>query len=167
MDVIVYLLVSLLLMAAIVKMSFWRWWMRVAYALVLAVFVVWSERYAILQSKTMLLDLLQDKAFLQDLAVLITIEAVFFMRRAYPPLLLFPAMFYVLTQMIFAFPGVPFMRTTVGLALALLIGMPLLAVAVRRGLSDATFRREIMLVLTIIVCLVTLFTTQNGVLTWY
>ncbi len=153
-------------MAAIVKMSFWHVWARVAYALALALFVLWSERYAINQSKTILIDLLQDKAFLQDLAVLITIEAVFFMHRLYPPLLLFPAMFYVLTQLIYAFPGVSFTRTAISMAITLLILLPLLSTLVGRTLSDIPFRREIMLMLTVVVCVVVLLTTQNGIIVW-
>ncbi len=166
MEVIVYLLVSLLLLAAIVKMSLWPLWMRVVYALAIALFIIWSKTYAIEQSKTMLLDLLQDKAFLQDLAVLITIEAVFFMHRLYPPLLLFAAMFYVLTQLIYTFPGASFTRTATILAGTILVVLPLLSTLIARTFPDITFRRELMLTLTIVVCLVVLLTTQNGIILW-
>ena len=82
--------------------------------------------------------------------------------RLYPSLLVFPVVFYLLTQTIFANTGVAFETTALGFSLATVILLPLLAEAARWLLPDETSRLELHLLLTIFVCILGLVATEHG-----
>lgn len=172
------------------KLSLWCWWQRFAFSAALAAFIWWSQRYAVLQSKTQLADLLQNAEALQNMAVIVTIESAvnfgfcfswfgegagkkrgvansshFVLHsslRFYPSLLVFPVMFYVLTQTMFMAVGVDFAVTSATIAGLTLILLPLLAEAMKWAVGDADGRVEVHVLLSCLVCVLGLATTVTS-----
>jgi len=177
------------------KLSLWNWWQRFAFSAVLAAFIWWSERYAVLQSKTQLADLLQNAEALQNMAVIVTIEsAVNFgfcfwyfseqrvvssekyplrshyslhtthssLIKYYPSLLIFPVMFYVLTQTMFMAVGVDFSVSSIAVAALTFVLLPLLAEGMKWFIADADGRVEIHVLLSCLVCVLGLATTVTS-----
>lgn len=175
----------LILLGCVFKLSPWKFWQRLIYSLALGAFTWRSVRYAVLQSKTQPADYLQNTSALQTMAILVTIESavglafsLFWLNGScrqparwfhpsrlpwrYPSLLMFPVVFYLLTQTIFAAVGVGF-QTTAGLfAASVAVLLPLLSEGVKRLLPDETSRVEVHLLLLVFVCILGLLSTQNG-----
>lgn len=196
MEIIITVLMLFVALNCATRLSLWLWWQRFAFSAVLAAFVVWSQRYAVLQSKTQLADLLQNTIALQNMSVIVTIEsAVNFgfcscwfsdaynkaatpansrsngllsnrwwqtILKWYPSLLVFPVMFYVLTQTMFLATGVDFNVTTMGVAALTLVMLPLLAEGVKRFIADADGRVELHVLLSCFVCVLGLISTVTG-----
>lgn len=184
MEIILYVLMLLILLNCSFKISLWKWWQRGVFSLILAGFAFWSMKYAMLQSKTQLEDYLQNTAALQNMAIIVTIESVFCfgfaflyfqgayqrpekkwwmkMLYLYPSLLLFPVAFYALTQTLFTFVGMDFTTTAVVFSLGVLVLIPLLAEGAKLLLEDEESRVEIHLLLTCLICILGLLSTENG-----
>ncbi|MDR3267985.1 MAG: hypothetical protein LBT83_02820 [Tannerella sp.] len=184
MEYIIQILVAFIVINSILKISFWKLWQAALFGVLCAVFVVATCRFAILQSKTQLADFLRDVRVMQDAAVLLTIESIlciafcFAMLRdgfdrgkrrkrltalhCYPGLLLFPALFYVETQLVFAMPGVNFTSLSSALALALCIGIPSSACLAKRLYPERELRLEVHFLVGLFICITGLITTVNG-----
>lgn len=185
MEILISVLMLFVVLNCATKLSLWNWWQRFAFSTLLAAFVWWSERYAVLQSKTQLADLLQNTEALQNMAVLVTIETavncafcftwfgltspsgrgwrvLYSSLKYYPSLLIFPVMFYVLTQTMFTAVGVDFNLSTVVVAIATLLLLPLLAEGMKWLVQDAEGRVETLLVLSCLVCVLGLATTVTS-----
>ena len=125
MELIIHILMLFIVINCSFKLSFWKLWQTVIYSLIAGLFVAGTWQYAILQSKTQIADYLQNTEALQNMAIIITLESalcfgycVAFLRglygkknlwwaellRWYPSLLLFPVLFYYLTEAIFRLP---------------------------------------------------------------
>lgn len=167
----------------LLKLSFWRWWQTTLFGLACAVFIVASCKYAVLQSKTQLTDYLTNNAILQDTAVLITIESVLCLAFCfaalnaghsgkrklwlrvlnwYPGLLVFPVLFYLLTQSIYAMPGSDFTAISYLLASIVLVAIPLLSYVARYLVPEKELRLEVHFLVSLFVCIIGLITTVNG-----
>lgn len=184
MEIIVYVLMLFILLNCAFKLSLWKWWQRGVFSLILGGFALWSMQYAMLQSKTQLDDYLQNTAALQNMAIIVTIESVFCFGFAflyfqgayeriktkwwirvlywYPSLLLFPVVFYALTQTLFTFVGMDFTTTAVIFSIGAFALIPLLAEGAKRLMPDENGRVEILLLLTCFICLLGLISTENG-----
>lgn len=180
MELIIDVLILFIVLNCVFKLSLWRFWQRLTYSLLLGVFAWWSVRYAVLQSKTQISDFLQDISALQTVAILVTIESAvglsFCLNRLqnggrkwlrallyiYPSLLMFPVVFYLLTQTIFAATGVDFSTTAMVFAVVIIILLPILSKAVCWLLPDETGRLELHLLLTVFVCILGLIATEHG-----
>ena len=181
MELIIDVLVLFIVLNCVFKLSLWPLWQRLLYSLLLGAFAWWSVRYAVLQSKTQIADFLQDTSAMQTVAILVTIESAvglsFCLNRlqdvgsrrwlrtllyAYPSLLMFPVVFYLLTQTVFAATGVDFTTTAQLFALGVMLLLPVLSAAVRWMLPDETSRLELHLLLTIFVCILGLVATEHG-----
>lgn len=172
-ELILSVLMLFVVLSCATKLSLWTWRQRFAFSTVLAAFVWWSERYAVLQSKTQLADLLQNTESLQNIAILITIETavngVFCLcyprhtvLKYYPSLLIFPVMFYFLTQALFMAVGVDFTFTTVAVAVGTFLVLPLLTEGMKWLVRDAGGRVEILLLLSCLVCILGLASTVTN-----
>lgn len=171
----------------ILKLSFWKPWQAVLFGVLCAAFVVWSCQYAILQSKTQLTDYLSNITVLQDTAVLITIESALcfafcfaalreiFGKKVkkwvrplywYPSLLIFPVLFYILTQLIFSMSGTDFSTISYALAGAALLLLPLLSIGIRYLFPEKDLRLEVHFLVSLFVCILGLLTTVNGNVTY-
>ena len=185
MELIIDVLMLFIVIACLLKLSLWRWWQAAVYAVVLGAFAWWSVRYAVVQSKTQIADYLRNIDALQTMAILVTVEAAIGVAYAlnvlggeaqrgrwakvvrgvlrwYPSLLMFPVVFYLLTQTIFAATGVPFATTGVLFAVGIVVLLPLLSVGVARLLPDDEARTEIYLLTVVVVAVLGLVTTQHG-----
>jgi hypothetical protein len=124
---------------------------------------------------------------MQDLAVLITIEsAICFafcfaalremfgkkIKRQiqllywYPGLLIFPVLFYLLTQIIFAMPGTSFTTISYLLAGSVFVGLPALSYLAGYLYPEKELRLEVHFLVSLFVCITGLITTVNGNVTY-
>jgi hypothetical protein len=192
MELILQILMLFILLNCMLKLSFWRWWQAVIFGLVGAAFVVFMCDYAILQSKTQIADYLRNKTVLQNMAVVITLESaicflycIFALRGLfgkeikrdnnswggnllhwYSGLLIFPVLFYALTQTIFAMPGYGFTTISWFLATAVLVILPLMAWLLRYLFPEAELRLEVHFLVSLFVCILGLLTTVSGEVTY-
>jgi hypothetical protein len=183
MELLVQILILFILIGTVLKLSFNTWWQSVMFGFISALFLLIAYPYAILQSKTQLSDYLVNTIVMQNIAVIVTIDsgimiAYAFMSlrelfgkpvkpwlmvplRLFPGLLIFPVLFYLLTQIVFGFPGVRFETIAYGLAALIFVAFPLLSFGFRKLVPETELRYEIHFIVTILVTLLGLLTTVN------
>ena len=187
MELIIQILMLFIVINCILKLSFWKWWQAVTFSAVCAIFVLWAEQYAILQSKTQINDYLMNREALQDAAVLVTIESAIcfafcfaalrnlFGRKVkrwllplywYPSLLLLPVLFYILTQSIFSLSGVNFDTVSYVMAGTVFIILPLAAYGIKYMFPEKELRLEVHFLVSLFVAILGLLTTVNGNVTY-
>jgi hypothetical protein len=124
---------------------------------------------------------------MQDAAVLITIESAIcfafsfaalremFGKKTkrwiqplywYPGLLIFPVLFYLLTQIIFAMPGTGFTTISYLLAGSVFVGLPALSYLARYLYPEKELRLEVYFLVSLFVCIIGLITTVNSNVTY-
>ena len=183
MEYIILILIIFIFINTILKLSYWKWWQRVIFGIACGAFVLLAYPYATTQSKTQLLDYLNNTQIMQDMAVLVTLESVIYitfcfsaMRQLYgrsikrwvkplywyPGILVFPALFYVLTQMMFSLPGVDFSLIAYALAGGIFILFPLLGAGIKWLLPEKELRLEVQFLVCLFVTIVGLISTENG-----
>ncbi|GHS99938.1 hypothetical protein FACS189421_11320 [Bacteroidia bacterium] len=188
MEYIIQILMLFIGINCVLKLSFRKGWQTVAFGFICAVFIISVCPFAILQSKTQLADFLNNTRVMQDAAVLITIESVicfgfcFFSLREipgrkkgkwwmiildwYPGLLIFPVLFYVLTQIIFSLSGTSFTLIAYLFAGGVLAGLPLLTWLIKRLYPEKEFRLELHFIVSLFVCIIGLIATVDGTVTY-
>lgn len=188
MEYIIQILMLFILMNCVLKLSFRKWWHSAIFGLVCAVFTVGVCPLATLQSKTQLADFLNNTQFMQNAAVLITLESVIcfafcfvslhetatakkrkwwmLLLDIYPGLLVFPVLFYLLTQIIFDMPGTSFTVISCLFAAVVFLGLPLLTWLMKRLYPENEFRLEIHFLVSLLVCIIGLITTVDGTMTY-
>lgn len=187
MELIIRILMLFIFVNCILKLSFWKPWQSIIFSSICSVFIIKMCPYAILQSKTQLADFLTHTKILQDAAVFISIEsAICFtfcftaLREIfgtklkkwiqplfwYPTLLIFPVIFYLLTQIIFTMPGTDFGLISYLLAGGLLVGLPALSFLIKYLYPEKELRLEIHFLVSLFICIVGLITTVNGNVTY-
>lgn len=128
-----------------------------------------------------------NREALEDAAVLVTIESAIcfafcfaalrnlFGRKVkrwllplywYPSLLLFPVLFYILTQSIFSLSGVNFDTVSYIMAGTVLIILPLAAYGIRYLFPEKELRLEVHFLVSLFVAILGLLTTVNGNVTY-
>ncbi len=183
MEQVLLVLMLFIVINNTVKLSFWKWWQVGLFSLIAAAFVVVMYPYAILQSKTQIADYLQNTEALQNMAILVTAESgicfgfcVAYLRGVYgkknpwwrqllwwyPGLLLFPVLFYVLTEFIFLMTGVSFTTTTYVIAAAVLVLLPLLTRVMAWLVPESDLRIELHFLVSLFICILGLLSTVNG-----
>ncbi|MCD8210802.1 MAG: hypothetical protein LUC37_04575 [Prevotella sp.] len=184
MQTVIYALVAFIFIACAFKLSMWKLWQTLVYSFILFLFILLSQRYAILQSKTQILSFLQSTKALENMAIIVTLDSVFgfsfvamcfnyndkalknkWYRKLlfyFPPLLIFPASFLILTQVIFSFVGVDFSLTTITIALIESILLPLLSFGIKKLFPVNDARLEMLLILTCFLTVLGLIATSSG-----
>jgi hypothetical protein len=184
MQYIIQILILFILTGNLLKLGFWKISQAVIFYFACAVFVVITLPLAILQSKTQLSDFLGNAVVMQNFSVLITIESTIgfafcfvelgeayerkkrkwwkLLFRLYPGLLLFPILFYLQTQLIFALPGINFTVLSYMLATIVFLALPLLTYLLKRFCSENELRLEIYFLVNLFICIIGLITTVNG-----
>lgn len=183
MELIVQILMLFIGINCILKLSFWRWWQAVIFGIVCGVFIGLVYPYSIRQSKTQITDYLLNTQVMQDAAVLVTLEAsvcfayCFLISKKlfggelsrwgkvlhwYAGLLIFPVLFWVLTQTIFALPGIKFEVIACVLAVAVALLLPVARYLIIWLIPEAPFRMETHFLTSLFVCIIGLITTVNG-----
>lgn len=187
MDTIIWILMLLTAFNFLLKQTFWRFrWTAVA-ALAAAAFVGTVWPCAIEQSKTQIADWLSDTALMLDTSVVLTVEVALQMafcllsvrmadlsplkRRMrvawriltwFPGVLILPVLFFALTQLIFALPGIPFRQVAWGFALALLVLLPFGRWGVKWLVPEPELRLELLFLLHALVAVLGVIATVNG-----
>jgi hypothetical protein len=184
MQYIIQIFILFVLIGSVLKLSFWKFWQAALFGCICAGFIVVSCRWAILQSKTQWDGFLGNAAVMQDAAVWISIESTLCfafcfvelghpdggegkkrwkrLLRWYPGLLLFPALFYLQTQLIFALPGISFTALSYVFAAGVLVALPLLSRLAKRLYSERDGRLEVYFLANLFICLIGLISTVNG-----
>lgn len=183
MEQVLFVLMLFIVINNAVKLSFWKWWQVGLFSLIAAASVVVMYPYAILQSKTQIADYLQNIGALQNMAILVTAESaigfgfcVAYLRGVYgkkkpwwrqllwwyPGLLLFPVLFYVLTEFIFLMTGVSFTTTTYVIAATVLVLLPLIAKVMAWFVPESDLRIELHFLISLFICILGLLSTVNG-----
>lgn len=187
MELIIQILMLFIIINCVLKLSFWQWWQSALFGLICAVFILWIKQYAILQSKTQLNDYLMNKDALQDAAVLVTIESAIcfafcfaalrnlFGKKIkkwllplywYPSLLLFPVLFYILTQFIFSMSGTDFDTIAYIIGAVILLMLPLASSGIKYIFPEKELRLEVHFLVSLFVAILGLLTTVNGNVTY-
>ena len=173
MELIIHILMLFIVINCSFKLSFWKLWQTVIYSLIAGLFVAGTWQYAILQSKTQIADYLQITEALQNMAIIITLESALCfgywwaeLLRWYPSLLLFPVLFYYLTEAIFRLPGVDFSVTAWSLAGIVVIAIPLLSRLMKYLVPEDDLRLEVHFLVSLFICILGLLTTVNGKTTY-
>lgn len=184
MELVVPILMLFIVLGSLLKASFNKFWYSFLIGTVAALFIVATYPFATLQSKTQLSDYLHNTTIMQNISVLVTIESlvmftygflalhVIFDRKVkqwvmlplkwFPGLLVFPVLFYFLTQAVFSFPGVNFRTIAFAMAGAVLLMFPLLAFAIKKLIPDTELRHETHFIVTLFVAILGLVVTVNG-----
>ena len=183
MEYIILILILFIFINTILKLSYWKWWQSVIFGFICGVFILFIYPIAISQSKTELAAYLNNPKVMQDLAVLVTLESIIYIafcfmamqqlytrtiRRWvkllfwYPGILVFPVLFYVLTNTIFNFPGVDFTTIAYTLAGGVFVLFPLLSIGIKWVLPEKELRLEVQFLISLFVTITGLISTENG-----
>lgn len=183
MEILIYILIISIFINTILKISFWKIKFQVLFTLLVALFILYTYPIAIEQSQTQLMQWLEDGKILSKIAILIIIEAflyinfcflsiknayfplkgkIFLLLKMYSGLLVFPASFYVVTQSMFFFTGVDFLYIALGIALGVLVILPVFSYGMRRLLPEEEIRLEVLLLVSIMVTFLGFISTANG-----
>lgn len=187
MELIIQILMVFIIINCILKLSFRSLWQSILFGAICAVFIIWAKEYAIMQSKTQIADYLKNRAALQNAAVLVTAESAIcfafcfaalknmFGKRVkrwlmplywYPSLLIFPVLFYILTQTIFSLSGTDFDTIAYIISGITFVVIPIAAYGIRLLIPEDELRLEIHFLVSLFVCILGLLTTVNGDVTY-
>ena len=187
MDAIIWILILLTALNFLLKQTFRTWRGTVAAAVVAAGFVAMMWPYAIEQSKTQIADWLSDTALMLDTAVVLTVEVALQMAFCllsvhlenvspvkkrmrvawkilywFPGVLILPVLFFGLTQLIFALPGISFRQVAWGFGLAVLLLVPLGRGGLKWLVPEPELRLELLFLLHALVAVLGVIATVNG-----
>ena len=187
MDTIVLILILLTAFNFLLKQTFWKPIAVGVTAAIAAVFVILVWPYAIEQSKTQFADWLSDNQLMLDTSVVLTLEIVLQMafcllavhvanfspvkRRMmwaycvlywFPGVLIFPVLFFGLTQAIFSFPGVSFKLIAWLFGLFIFVVIPVGRWLVRWLLPEEELRLELFFLTNALVAILGIIATVNG-----
>lgn len=188
MEIIIQILILFVIFNSILKLSFWKWWQAIILGLICAAFIIWAQQYAIMQSKTQIQDYLSNQRVVQNMAVIITLESIIYfafcittlaankMDRIkkrllrllfwYPGLLLFPVLFYLLTQFDFLLSGISFDTTAYIFAGIIFMVISVAPFAARLLEPEKELRLEIHFLISLIITALGLLITVNGNVTY-
>lgn len=187
MDTIVWILILLTAFNFLLKQTFWQWTAVGVAAVIAAAFVLLTWPYAIEQSKTQIADWLHRPELMLNTAVVLTVEVALQMAfcllsvhvanvhpvkkrmmLAYRVLywfagvLVFPVLFFGLTQLIFALPGISFRTVAWGFAAFVLLAIPLGRWFIRWLLPETELRLELLFLTNALVAILGIVATVNG-----
>lgn len=187
MDTIVWILILLTAFNFLLKQTFWKLTASGIAAVIAAAFVLLTWPYAIEQSKTQIADWLHRPELMLNTAVVLTVEVALQMAfcllsvhvanvhpvkkrmmLAYRVLywfagvLVFPVLFFGLTQLIFALPGISFRAVACGFAGVVLVAIPLGRWFIRWLLPEPELRLELLFLTNALVAILGIVATVNG-----
>ena len=187
MEIILQILMLFVALGAIFKLSFWKWWQAVIFGAICGIFIMIVLPFAAMQSKTQISDFLTNHSAMQDMAVIVTLEAsvcfayCFLASKKtyggkmpewgnilhwYASILIFPVLFTILTESIYAFPGVDFEKTAWIVATGSATGIPVLRWCVKRLFPETDYRLEIYFLISLFIAILGLISTVNGNVTY-
>ena len=184
MELIIHILMLFILLNTALKLSFWDKKILWGMSILLGSFTMFVYPYAIEQSQTQIEEFLQSSKILGNMAVLVSLEAVMCMAfcflalshlyqqnksskwlkvlNYYPCLLIFPVIFYGLTQTMFIFTGVDFFMTAIVFSIVLSLALPLFSYGVKIFIPEQDLRLEIHFFMSLLITILGLISTANG-----
>ena len=187
MDTIVWILILLTAFNFLLKQTFWKLTAAGIVAVVASVFVLLTWPCAIEQSKTQIADWLASQELMLDTAVILTVEValqmafcllsvhvanVFPVKRRmsfayrvlywFPGILILPVLFFALTQLIFAMPGISFRLVAWGFAGIVLLFIPLGRWLLKWLVPEPELRLELFFLTNALVAVLGIVATVNG-----
>lgn len=187
MGTIVLILMLITAFNFLLKQTFWKRTATAVAAVAAAVFVMLTWRFAIEQSKTQIADWLNNPALMLDTSVILTVEVAlqmaFCLLRVhvdtlspvkrhtmwlyrvlywFPGVLVLPVLFFTLTQLIFALPGISFHWVAVGFAFFVLVLIPLGRWVLLRLVPESDLRLELLFLTNALVAILGIVATVNG-----
>lgn len=164
MEIVADTLVLLVVLQTALRLSQWRSsWLRLAFVVVVGIIVWLSTDYAAGLSKPQVEGWLHDTTILQNIAVVCILDALLSRLRWYPGLLILPAAFYVLCQLLFSLTGVGFQTTGLLLAFVVAVTLFVLSKAVAWLLPQSSDRSFLHIIITAMLCLTCLLSAQQAV----
>jgi len=192
METIILVLMVLVLLNTWIKLTFLKPWQMGLVALVCVGFVGLSCDMAIQQSRNEIRVWLADQPLMLDVSVVLTLEVfwqiaycmlsarmlygepmrrrtiwLYRVLRFFPGVLIFPVLFYLLIQVIYALPGYEF--STIAWSLALVVGVffPAGAWGLRWLLPEKNLRLEVLFLLSSLILILGIVATVNGTTTFH
>ncbi len=186
METVVLIIMVAVSFSFVLKLTFHRLWGVIALTLLSAASVLLSYGEAALQSKTQIADWLANPPLMLDTSVWLTVDVAFQIsfcilcaarlcgplpRKSYialqcclwvPGLLIFPVLFAMLTQLIFALPGTGFAVIAFATAGAIIVVLPLLVYLFKWLLPESEIRLELMFLVNMLVSVPGIIATVNG-----
>ena len=187
MDTIIWILILLTAFNFLLKQTFWSMKSVCIAALIAGGFGVMMWPYAIEQSKAQIADWLSDSALMLNTAVILTVEVALQMafclltvhvvnfspvkkrmRLAwrilywFPGILILPVLFFGLTQLIFALPGISFQQVAWGFGLVVIVVIPLCYWFIRWIIPEEDLRLELLCLTNALVAILGVIATVNG-----
>ncbi len=152
-----------------------------------ALFTFLCQEFAITQSKTQIADWLADPTLMLDTSVLLTVDVMlqilfcflmmrrvsgeklpwamksaFFVTYWFPGLLIFPVLFSLLVEIVFAMPGTDFSTVAWITAGGIMVLTPLLTWLLKWLLPEPESRLELMFLVSILIAALGIVATVNG-----
>ena len=180
---VIAILTAFIVINLVLKLSFWKVWQTALFGNIIFLFVWLSTDFASEQSQVTLEAMLNNPRVLSNITVLLTIETAVCMAfcftslrsifkgkesrwnkilQWYPNLLIFPALFYVLTQCFFYYTGVSFEQIAVGVGVISLVFIILGAFGIHKLLPEKDLRLELHFLVSLLITLLGLVSTANG-----
>ena len=169
METVVRFAMVLVGFSFVLKLTGYKKWQLLLVSLACALFVGFSWSLAAGQSKTEIVSWLADRALMQDMAVIMTIDVALQMAyclmavnlmysgrlkkrtiilyrflRIFPGILIFLVLFSLLVECVFAFPGVSFALVSWSMAAVVLMLIPFCVAVMRRLLPEKEIRLELL-----------------------
>lgn len=167
-----------------IKFSFVETKYLIGWGIILGAFVMLVYPYAMAQSQIQIEAMLKNTEILSNIAVLISLEAIVCISfcfvalmdlykvdvdkkwlkilRYYPCILMFPILFYWLTQAMFSFTGVDFFLIAIGVAIISVLIFPALSYGIKIIIPEKDLRLEIHFLLSLFTTILGLISTTNG-----
>lgn len=187
MDTVVLVMMIVVCFNYLLKQTWRKPFFVALSAVVCALFVGLTWRWAIEQSKNQIADWLADSALMLDMAVLLTLEValqmtfcvvaahihtagrvkpsvvwIYRLLRWFPGLLVFPVLFSLLVAAIFALPGISFPLTAWSLAATVAVAIPLGRWALKHLLPEKEIRLELLFLTNALIAILGIIATVNG-----
>ena len=180
---VIAILTVFIMLNVVLKLSFWKLWQQALFATVCFLFVWLATDFASEQSQVTLQTMLSDPKVLGNITVLLTVETAVCMAYCftslrtlfkgkesrwhkvlqwYPNLLIFPALFYVLTQAIFYYTGVSFEHIAFWIGASVVVFIILGSLGLQKLLPEKDLRLELHFLVSLLITLLGLIGTANG-----
>ena len=156
-------------------------WYRLAFSLLLGVFIMGCHPYAMEINKLELQRILSTQEAMMNISLLVMVDMLLscyfciarikdsedkksfrwytVLFRHMPSLLVFPALYYIHITLFFSLTGVDFMRTSIGLAVGTVLAFGLASFFMRKLIAEKELLIELVVMLTLFVCVLVICCT--------
>lgn len=183
MEIVAVTILCLVVLSFVLKLTFHSLWGILIMSILTGLFILVVYKYAIEQSKLQIKEWLAQPRLLLDITILLTVDVAFqiafcflyirdnrsFRKRAlkelclwFPGLLIFPALFTGVTQLVFALPGKDFDLTGRCFAIGCVVIFPCLGYLLRRILPERELRCELLFYIALLITMLGITATVNG-----